>query len=121
MSFPDVFPNWRFLSSPKKVVIRYGIRRISDGFYMPQPNGRGGRGGSFMEPEDPLLPFCEVRLFHSERAAKSALAQWRRGKHWHKVTGGSWDTDADEYTSIEHVPGRDTEVFDIVPIRIQLP
>jgi len=121
--FPDV--QWRV--KPKRIIIRYGIRRIKDGYYMPQPKGRDGRGGSFMEPEDPTAPFIEVRLFNTERAARSALVQWCRGKHHHVVVEAvSWrespiPSDADEYTDIEEVPGRKREDFEIVPIKVHLP
>lgn len=57
----------------------YAIRQKSTGYYLPEPNGKAGRGGSHTEP----VPeeHYTVRLFKTKLSAKRALTSWLQGKH----------------------------------------
>ncbi len=59
----------------------YAIKHIPTGFYLPEPKGIRGRGGSFTEPVDCSGDEQNPRLFKTERSAKNALVQWLRGHH----------------------------------------
>jgi hypothetical protein len=108
-------------------LIKYAIRRKSDGFYIPQPLGRNGRGGSHMEPEDPNLPETEVRLFKSEAAARISMNAWLKGRwiteHGHDPghPGNDWESEDYEETRIEPVEGRNKEDMEVVPVEVVLP
>lgn len=107
------------------VVKRWAIRRKSDGYYIPQPAGRNGRGGSHVEPIDPETSWENVRLFHTEPAAKIALNAWLKGQ-WVASRGTSYDWysgDPEYYeeTSIHPVPTRDAEDMEVVPVEVHLP
>lgn len=60
----------------------FAIRHKPSGFYLPQPNGFAGRGGSFTEPVDCSGTTINPRLFKSKIGARNALTQWLRGKHF---------------------------------------
>lgn len=63
----------------------YAIRHKPTGGYLPAPQGRGGRGGSHMEPtvftgnqgKNGVIP----RVWATEKAAKAALWHWLQGKY----------------------------------------
>ena len=59
----------------------YAIRQISTGFYLPEPVGRMGRGGSHVEPVDCSQDGPNPRLFKTELSAQRALTAWLMGKH----------------------------------------
>lgn len=59
----------------------YAIRHKPTGHFLPEPKGRMGRGGSFLEPVDCGLDHDNPRLFKSELSAKRALTAWLQGKH----------------------------------------
>lgn len=107
-------------------IIRYAIRDAVTGEYLPEPAGRMGRGGSFVEPCLPVIDDLSThpRLFVSERGGISALAQWRRGKHHPEYDfeenriGRLVKTDAG--TSVEFIPERLERKMHIVPIKIPL-
>ena len=94
------------------------IRHEPSGYYIPLPRGRGGRGGSYVEPSD--LAQESPRLFWSERAAKSYLGLWALGKFYEKQYQdyeGNWDIDA----GVTPVPTRNKADMRIVKLEIELP
>ena len=94
----------------------YAIRQISTGFFLPNPKGRHGRGGSFTEPKDPDVE--PPRLFKNKKAAGACLIQWAKGKHH-----ASWDSDdngnsyVDDIT-IEPVPKRNIHDMEVVEVEL---
>lgn len=106
-------------------IIRYAIRRISDGFYMPQPFGRNGRGGSSGEPADPNHAATQIRLFHNKQAAIRSLSAWLKGE-WVTRRGNHHDnwSSAEEYyeeTEIVHKPDRNKDDMEVVAVKVDLP
>lgn len=106
-------------------LIKYALRRKSDGFYMPRAEGRNGRGGSYMEPANPASKANEVRLFDSSKAATIALKAWCKGK-WVASRGQSSsgpDFESEYYEDLEIVPqpGRSFEDFSVVAVEVRLP
>lgn len=59
--------------------VKFAIRHIPSGYYLPEPKGRGGRGGSWVEPVDANYEL--PRLFNTLRGAKIALTAYCKGKH----------------------------------------
>lgn len=104
---------------------KWGLRRKTDGFYMPQPKGRNGRGGSYMEPQDPKAIGFEPRLFSSPQAAHNALIAWLKGEYYKEVnnTGIPWDfgDETEETIKIRPKPDRKRSDMEIVSIPINLP
>ena len=111
-------------------IIMYAIQHKPTGKYLPAPQGRGGRGGSFMEPvsfNDPqrtktlsnktqgLIP----RLWATERAAKIALSYWCKGK-FVCSRGGDME-DYWEDVAIKPVNSRVHEDMEIVEVKVELP
>lgn len=101
-------------------IIKYAIQNKYNGYYMPKPVKRNGRGGSHLESQPASI--AEPRLFDSQRSAISFLNQWNRGKH---IAGRGWDSGtferAPEYyedIKIIPVPGRDKADYNVVGIAI---
>src|SRR5690606_37574209 len=96
------------------------IRHNPTGFYLPEPAGRMGRGGSHVEPADPAAD--RPRIFPSRLSATRALAQWLRGKH-HREWHTDWETGHadDDGVSVEPVPSRKREEMEIIEIAVTLP
>lgn len=97
----------------------YAIKHKPTGFYLPEPKGKMGRGGSYLEPISPDVE--RPRLFSTERAAKNALIQWVRGKHkgiyeweYDETFGRSYQITAG--TEVIPVPDRIKEDMEVVPI-----
>lgn len=65
------------------MITKYVIKDMKTGEYLPEPQGRMGRGGSHIEPCLPVdgQPSTYPRMFYTASGARNALAQWRRGKH----------------------------------------
>lgn len=106
-------------------IIRYAIRRKTDGFYMPQAAGRNGRGGSLQEPADPNHLVTQIRLFHNKQAAMRALSAWLKGE-WVTSRGNYHDhwSGADEYyeeTEIVYKLDRKSEDMEVVEVQVILP
>lgn len=101
----------------------YAIMHIPTGYFLPEPKGYGGRGGSFTEPVDCNNDDVNPRMFKTERAAKAALGQWLRGHHH-----GEHETDWDEWTgksysccigaTVVHRPDRKREHMKIIPFKL---
>lgn len=96
----------------------FAIQHVPTGHYLPQPKGRGGRGGSYMEPVPASAAF-PPRLFHTYQAAKLSLTSWLKGITKVKSCGG-WEDDWEELF-IEPQPHRKREDMIIVPVHIYLP
>lgn len=64
----------------------YAVRHKPSGYYLPAPQGKGGRGGTWVTPKafianhgtnrHTLIP----RLWATPRAANCALSLWLKGK-----------------------------------------
>ena len=101
------------------MLIKFAVKHKPTGYYIPQPEGRQGRGGSFEEPNPDQN---RVRLFKSERAARIFITTWCKGKHY-------GETEYDDYTggsytigySITPEPSRIFEDMEIVKLEIPLP
>lgn len=72
----------------------WAIRQKSTGFFLPVAKGKGGNGGSYVEPVDPDKE--PPRLFMSKKAAHCALVQWLKGHHKAKW---AYDDGDDIYSS----------------------
>lgn len=93
------------------------IKDITTGYYMLDPKGHSGRGGSFMEP---ISDKDQARIFRSKRSAKVALGAWLRGKH---MSDREYEDDY-SYTvgyTIIPVEHRKREHMEIVEVSIILP
>lgn len=97
----------------------YAIRHKPTGHFLPQPKGKNGTGGSWVEPSDPkeVIP----RLMVSERSAKGVLNAWLQG-----TFKASWDTDWDsghryvDDIKIQKKPDRIPEDMEIVVVTLQI-
>lgn len=102
----------------------YGIRHIPSGFFLPIPKGRGGNGGSYVEPVDPEKEM--PRLFMSHKAANCALVQWLKGHHkasWDYGGGDDWghgDTHYVDDITIIPQPHRIKEHMEVVEIHLHI-
>lgn len=97
----------------------YAILHKPTGFYLPEPTGREGRGGSHTEPVNCIGDVANPRLFTTERSASNALTQWLRGKHFrYTETEGSYEEgyyEVDGPLEVAHQPHRKREEMEIVP------
>lgn len=95
----------------------WAIRHNPSGGFLYMPTTYTGRGGSFVEPITfPDKQGRQPRLFMSDRAAKSALGLWLKGKFINHR-----DSEDEEVMEIRHQPNRKREEMQIVPIDITLP
>lgn len=97
------------------------IRHKPTGWYMPEPLGRMGRGGSHTEP-DPISD--NARIFRSKRAATNALSSWLRGKvhatRGHSSGGPDYMDEYYEDLSIEKIASRKKDLMEIVEVELVL-
>ena len=101
----------------------WAIRHKPTGFMLPNPKGHSGRGGSFVDPQDPKE--IHPRLFTSQLAAKRALIAWLRGKH-----EGAYDFEYSDYDNKSYqvcvgyvvvpVPSRKAEDMEVVEIEMRV-
>lgn len=96
-------------------MILWAIQHAPSGGFLPNPRGRGGRGGTHVEPTTAEPP----RLFTAEQYAKSALTYWLAGcinVIYHEDYFG----EVDEHWTQTPVPGRRAEDMRIVAIRLEV-
>ncbi len=96
----------------------YVIKHIPTGHYLPAPVGRGGRGGSHVEPVA-ASEASPPRLFHNEKSAKTALTAWLKGVvtvDRREDIWGEWY----ETWHIKPMPHRKREEMAVVPARLVL-
>ena len=97
------------------------IKHKPTGYYLAEPRGRCGRGGSHVEPN----PDSEkARICRSLGSAKSVLGAWLKGKwvaHRSNYTSIDGEYDFDESFSIIPVPDRIRQDMEIVEVEVQLP
>ena len=93
----------------------FAIRHIPTGRLLPNPRGRGGRGGTFTEFDDEGVP----RLFEKRTSAEQALRWWLGGK---VVVGQTQDFEGyvDEDWRIVPQKHRKAEECDIVSVRMEV-
>lgn len=103
------------------------VRHTPTGNYLPQPHGRMGRGGSWVEPvaHDPSNFETEPRVMTSKRSATGVLTQWLRGRVHHSsgthedhYSGGFEYYEDNEY---ELVPTRIKADMEIVSVNLVIP
>lgn len=91
----------------------WAIKHKPSGKLLPSPRGRGGRGGTFVEINDPGTP----RLFHDAKSAKAALRFWLAGEihvGQHQDYSGDWDEDW------RTVPKPDRKAEDMQVVRVAI-
>ena len=101
----------------------WAIRHKPTGFMLPNPKGHSGRGGSFVDPQDPKE--IHPRLFITQLAAKRALIAWLRGKH-----EGAYDFEYSDYDNKSYqvcvgyvvvpVPSRKAKDMEVVEIEMRV-
>ena len=99
----------------------WAIRHKPTGFMLPNPKGHSGRGGSFVDPQDPKE--IHPRLFISQLAAKRALIAWLRGKHegeWEHDCGDEWGPTYKYCVGyvVIPVPSRKAEDMEVIEIKL---
>lgn len=103
------------------IIKYYFIRHKPTGYFLPEPAGRMGRGGSWVEPCNPgdKIP----RLFHTKLSAQRALSSWLRGRvHHSSGVYHDWEGAPDywEENSIEKVSSRKRDEMEIIEREITL-
>lgn len=90
----------------------YVIEHIPSSQFIPQAQGFKGRGGSHVEPGE-----GHPKLFKSEKAAKSWLTTWLKGKQTRNTYQGY---DGDYYETVETTPvlSRKREEMRIVLVQL---
>lgn len=96
--------------------VMYAIKHLPSGGFLPNPAGRGGRGGTHVEPVPANGPW-PPRLFHTEHAAKVALTYWLQGR---VTVSHNMDFfgDSDETWHVEKDENRCREDMAVVRIRL---
>lgn len=96
-------------------MIGWAIQHIPTGGFLPVPYGRGGRGGTHVEPTQIEFP----RIFVSKAAAQCALTIWLAGKitvtydaDYEGVVGEDWHT--------ERVDSRRAEDMRVVALKVEI-
>lgn len=98
------------------------LKKKNTNKYMPCPQGRGGRGGSHMEPvefpnsDKSIMP----RLWNNSASAAKALAAWKKGK-WIANRGSDYFDDYYEEIVIKPQNHRYDMEMEIVEISVNLP
>ena len=99
----------------------FAIRHKPTGDFLPRPLGREGRGGSHLEPVEPIgTKETRPRFFETERAAKIFLTGWIKGKVVHSAGYDSFNGEYYEDTETIPVPSRKAEDMEIVEYRVDL-
>jgi len=93
-------------------MIYYGIRRKTDGAFMPQGRGRG------FTHDTPTLE-KPPRLFTTRGAASLALSCWLLGD-WREVAG-EWDGDVYPEPPKERPADRKANEMEVVIVRVEIP
>jgi hypothetical protein len=95
-------------------MIGWAIQHVPSGGFLPQPRGRGGRGGTHVEPTQIEFP----RIFTTQGAAKCALTNWLAGKV--TVSVYEYDGEYDENWHYEPVADRRAEDMRVVALKVEV-
>lgn len=97
----------------------YAIKHLSSGLYLPCGLGRGGRGFTWVEPEDGRTE--PPRLFSKRASAMRALSWWLKGttKVSLKRSANMWGEDEIEDWNTTRVPSRRAEDMEVVCLQLQ--
>lgn len=100
--------------------LQFYALKADNGWYIPHPLGRNGRGGTHVELVDPASGIAP-RLFSNEASAKAALRWWLSGAVHvtYKVRGIFEDEETDEDWHTEVKPERHRYNVQVVPVRIE--
>lgn len=102
----------------------FAIKHKPTGFYLPEPLGRMGRGGSHTEPVDCSGDNENPRLFVTKLGASRALSAWLQGKFNAERT---WESDGegfgggyyvDDLPSVTPQPHRKKEEMEVVEFHL---
>lgn len=97
------------------------LKDLDTGDYMPNPLGRGGRGGTHQElvKAGSGIP---PRLFTSSQAAFSALRWWSRGitSVTQVCSSSLFEGECDEQWHTKPVPERKLRNMDVVEVEVDL-
>ena len=96
-------------------MIGWAIQHVPSGGFLPNARGRGGRGGSHVEPTQVEFP----RIFTTKAAAKCALTNWLAGKVTVTQTQ-SYEGEWDEQWDVERVDSRRAEDMRIVALKVEI-
>ena len=92
----------------------FAIRHRPTGRFLPQPQGRGGRGFTHVEPREYTgEPHTIPRLFPSRKNAHLALKEWCKGKMYRDAS-----MDGDEDFERRPVKGRNFSDMEIIPMAL---
>ena len=101
----------------------FAIKHKPSGFYLPEPLGRMGRGGSHTEPVDCSGNKENPRLFPTKLGASRALSAWLQGKfnaerEWESENeyGGGYYVSA--LPSVTPQPHRKKEEMEVVEFHL---
>lgn len=97
------------------IVVQFAVRVKGTHKYLPRPQRRDGRGGSWHEPIDfseDHDPKWMIRTFNTERAAKNLLKAWIHGKYYGDEDGGTW---------VKSQKHRNIEDMEVVALQLHLP
>ena len=86
----------------------YAIRHKPTGFYLPEPGGRLGRGGSHVNPTDPTIQ--PPRIWHNRLGARNALSMWLKGKF---VASRGQDYDGEYWEDLSVIPAPERKAEDM--------
>lgn len=100
--------------------LQFYALKAENGWYIPRPLGRNGRGGTHVELVDPASGIAP-RLFSNEASAKAALRWWLGGtvSVSRYVSCGFDDEWDDETWHTEVKPERHHFNVQVVPVRIE--
>ena len=100
--------------------LQFYALKADNGWYIPHPLGRNGRGGTHVELVDPASGIAP-RLFNNEASAKAALRWWLGGAVSvnRSVSRGFDDEWDDETWHTEVKPERHHYNVQVVPVRIE--
>jgi hypothetical protein len=100
--------------------LQFYALKADNGWYIPHPLGRNGRGGTHVELVDPTSGIAP-RLFNNEASAKAALRWWLGGAVHvaYKVRDILDDEVTDENWHTEVKPERHHHNVQVVPVRIE--
>lgn len=95
--------------------------KADNGWYIPHPIGRNGRGGTHVELVDPASGIAP-RLFNNEGSAKAALSWWLGGpvsvsRSVSRGLDNEWDDDETWHTEVR--PERYHHNVRVVLVRIE--
>ena len=97
------------------IVIQFAVRLKGTHKYLPRPQRRDGRGGSWYEPVDFSQdhdPKWMIRTFNTKSAAMNLLKSWVKGRCY---------ADGEGWYDQRNKTNRDINDMEIVALQLHLP